>query len=82
MTYPGDLAAVGGDGEGVRDDEDPDAPGEGGPDAAADRVLREQVVDRVDDGRDRLVVGEARTGPGMVRVGTNAELMNGRKMSG
>src|ERR1022692_3566329 len=25
---------------------------------------------------------KARTGPGMVRVGTNAELMNGRKMSG
>ena len=25
---------------------------------------------------------KARTGPGMVSVGTNAELMNGRKMSG
>src|ERR1700686_3072217 len=25
---------------------------------------------------------KARTGPGMVLVGTNAELMNGRKMSG
>ena len=25
---------------------------------------------------------KARTGPGMVRVGTKAELMNGRKMSG
>src|ERR1700722_16197537 len=25
---------------------------------------------------------KARTGPGMVAVGTNAELMNGRKMSG
>src|SRR3979411_1787039 len=25
---------------------------------------------------------KARTGPGMVPVGTNAELMNGRKMSG
>ena len=25
---------------------------------------------------------KARTGPGMVAVGTNAELMNGRKISG
>jgi hypothetical protein len=25
---------------------------------------------------------KTRTGPGMVSVGTNAELMNGRKMSG
>ena len=25
---------------------------------------------------------KARTGPGMVRVGTKAELMNGRKISG
>ena len=28
------------------------------------------------------LLAKARTGPGMVRVGTNAELMNGRKMSG
>jgi predicted ATPase/DNA-binding SARP family transcriptional activator len=53
-----DPATVGGHGEGVRDDEDAEAPGEGGPDAGADRLLCEQVADRVDDRRHGLVVGE------------------------
>ena len=42
----------------VRDDEDADAPGERDPDVAADRLLSEQVADRVDDGGHRLVLGE------------------------
>src|SRR5690348_12487147 len=40
------------------DDEDASAPGEGRPDVATDRLLGEQVTDRVDDGRHRLVLGE------------------------
>ena len=43
------FAAVCGHGEDVRDDEDAEAPGEGEPDVGADRLLREQVADRVDD---------------------------------
>ena len=54
----GDPAAVGAHGEDVRDDEDADAPGEGDPDVGADRLLCEQVADRVDDRRHRLVLGE------------------------
>jgi predicted ATPase/DNA-binding SARP family transcriptional activator len=57
-TSSGDLAVVDGHGEGVADDEDAKAPGEGGPDAGADRLSREQVADRVDDGCHGLVVGE------------------------
>src|SRR5665647_2975255 len=53
-----DLAAVRDHGEDVRDDEDADAPGEGDPDVGADRLRSEQVADRVDDGRHRLVLGE------------------------
>src|ERR1700761_3058290 len=54
----GDFAVVGGRGQGVGDDEDAEAPGKGGPDAAADWLLSEQVTDRVDDGCHGLVVGE------------------------
>jgi len=57
-------------------------PGERGPDAAADRLPGEQGPDRADEGGDRLVLARARTGAGRVAVGTNAELMNGRKMIG
>ena len=42
----------------------------------------QQLADGVDDRGHRLVVAKARTGPGIVRVSTKAELMNGRKMSG
>jgi hypothetical protein len=54
----GDPAVVGGHGQGVRDHEDAEAPGQGRPDAGADRLPGEQVADRVDDGRHGLVVGE------------------------
>src|SRR5580693_3498877 len=57
-TLLGDLAVVGGHGEGVRDYENAEAPGEGGPDAAADRLFCEQVADRIDDGCHGLVIGE------------------------
>src|SRR3989337_2162311 len=67
-TLLGDPAAVDDHGEDVRDDEDADTPGKGDPDVAADRLLGEQVADRVDDGRHRLVLGEgayrAGHGPG------------------
>ena len=62
----GELAAVGGHGEGVGDDEDADEPGEGDPDVGADRLLCEEVADRVDDGRYRLVLGEGAHGVGNV----------------
>ena len=55
-----DLAAVGAHREGVGDDEDADAPGEGDPDVVADRLLGEQGADGVDDRGDRLVLGEPR----------------------
>src|ERR1700694_3004113 len=54
----GDPAAVNNHGEDVRDDEDADTPGKGDPDVGADGLLCEQVADRVDDGRHRLVLGE------------------------
>ena len=57
-TPLGDLAPVGGHGEDVGQDEDAEAPGKSDPDVAADRLLGEQVLDRVDDRRDRLVLGE------------------------
>jgi hypothetical protein len=43
----GDLSVVGGHGEGVRKDEDADAPREGSPDVGADGLLRERVADGV-----------------------------------
>ncbi len=77
----GDPAAVGDGGEGVRDDKDADALGKGDPDVGADRMLCEQVADRVDDRFTGWCSAKARTGPGMVSVGTKAELMNGRKFT-
>jgi tetratricopeptide (TPR) repeat protein len=72
-TSLGDPAAVGDHREGVRDDEDAEAPGQGGPDAGADRPLGEQVADRVNDGRHGLVVGE-----GAHRAGHRAGRDEGR----
>jgi predicted ATPase/DNA-binding SARP family transcriptional activator len=60
----GDLPAVSGHREDVRDDKDAEAPGQGGPDAGADRPLGQQVADRVNDRRHRLVVGEGAHRPG------------------
>src|SRR5215217_4601978 len=54
----GEQAAVNDHGEGARDDEDAGTPGKGDPDVGADRLLGEQVADRIDDGRHRLVLGE------------------------
>jgi hypothetical protein len=54
----GDLAVVDGHGQGVGDGENAGTPGETDPDVGADGLLGEQVADRVDDGRDGLVVGE------------------------
>ena len=54
----GDPAAVRDDREGVRSQEEADAPGQRDPDVGADGLLREQAADRVDDRRDRLVLGE------------------------
>jgi hypothetical protein len=42
----------------------------GDPDVGVDRLLCEQVADRVDDGRHRLVLGEGAHTPGMVSVET------------
>jgi tetratricopeptide (TPR) repeat protein len=60
----GDLPAVSGHREDVRDEEDAEAPGQGGPDAGADRPLCQQVPDRVNNRRHRLVVGEGAHRPG------------------
>src|SRR5215469_18386033 len=67
--YLRDLAVVGGNSEGVRDDEDADTPGERDPDISGDWLLREQVADRVDDRCHGLVLGERahRTGHGASR---------------
>src|SRR5829696_8707227 len=54
----GEPAAVNDHGEGAGDDEDAGTPGKGDPDVGADRLLGEQVADRIDDGRHRLVLGE------------------------
>jgi hypothetical protein len=58
-------------------DEDADAPGEGGPDAGADRL----PVTRARRALTMEVTGwfsaKARTGPGIDAMGTKAELMNG-----
>ena len=59
-----------------------DTPGKGDPNFRPERLLCEQVADRVDDGCHRLVFGESAYRARHVAVGTNAELMNGRKMSG
>ena len=78
----GGPAAVRRRGGDVRDDEDADAPGEGDPDARPTGCWanRSRIVSTID------VTGwfsaKARTGPGIVAVGTNAELTNGRKMIG
>src|SRR5690348_7048741 len=48
--------------ERIGDDEDADAPGKGDPDLASDRLLREQVSDRVDNRGDRLVFREGSHG--------------------
>src|SRR5260370_1055072 len=56
--WSGDFAAVDDHGEDVRDDEDADTPGEGDPDVGANWLLCEQVADRVDDRRHRLVFRE------------------------
>ena len=79
----GDPAAVGGHGEAVCDDEDGyilQASAIQMPVPTGCCVNRWRMVLTID------VTGwcsaKARTGPGMVWVGTNAELMNGRKMSG
>ena len=78
----GNPAPVGHPGQRRGDEEKAHAPGEGDPDCAPDRLLLEQCPDRVDDRRDRLVSPKARTGPGIVAVGTKAELTKGRKRSG
>src|SRR5260370_3053143 len=80
--FSGYFAPVGHDGERKGDEEDADAPGEGDPDCASDRLLLEQGSNRVDDRGDRLVFCEGTHGPGIEAVGTNGELTNGRKMSG
>ena len=78
----GDLAAVRDHGEGIRDDEDAD-------DQA--RAIQMSVPTGCCVSRSRIALtmvvtgwfsAKARTAPGMVSVGTKAELMNGRKMSG
>jgi MFS family permease len=45
----GDLPAVGHHGEGIGDEQDPCAPGDGDPDRGADGVLGQQVADRIDE---------------------------------
>src|SRR6516225_8769022 len=54
----GDFAAIDDHGEEIRHDEDADAPGESDPDVVTDRLLPEQVADRVDNRRHWLVLGE------------------------
>ena len=73
---------VGGHGEGVHDDEEADTPGEGDPHVAATGcwVYRSRIV--LTMGVTGWCSAKARNGPGMVAVSTNAELMNGRKISG
>ena len=56
----GETTPVGRHGDGVRDDQDAEAPGERDPQVGAHRLLRVEVADRVDDRRDRLVLGERR----------------------
>ena len=68
----GDLAAVDDHGEEVRDDEDAATPGKGDPDVCADRLLGEQVADRVDDGGHRLVFGERLSRTKWIAVGVAA----------
>src|SRR5215212_4629259 len=58
LALLGDLPAVNDHGEEVCDDQDAGAPGKGYPDVGADRLGREQVADRVDDGGHRLIFGE------------------------
>ena len=73
---------VGPDREDIGDDDDADAPGERDPDVAADGLPanRARIVSTM------AVTGwfsaNHATGAGIVAVGTNAELMNGRKISG
>src|SRR6478752_3218754 len=66
MAYAGsgELAAVGAHRERVGDEEEPDAPGQGDPAVAADRLLLEDAADGVDDRGDRLVLGEPLDGAG------------------
>jgi len=73
---------VGDAGEQVGHDEDAAAPGEGGPDAGAGRLLGEQSRMVLTMEVTGWLSAKARTGPGMLPVGTKAELTNGRKMSG
>src|ERR1700694_1993630 len=58
----GYFAPVGYHGERRGDEEDADAPGEGDPDFASDRLLLEQGSGRVDDRGDRLVFREGTHG--------------------
>src|SRR5260221_13818557 len=60
--FSGYFAPVGPHGERKGDEEDADAPGEGDPDCASDRLLLEQSSDRVDNGGDRLVFREGTHG--------------------
>ena len=78
----GDPATVDDHRDKVRDDQDADAPGQGDPDVGAHRLAGEQGTDGVDDRGHRLVLGEPPHRPGIEAVGTNAELMKGRKISG
>src|SRR4029077_16309750 len=54
----GDLATVRGHGDCVRHDQNADAPGEGDPNLRSNSLLGEEVANRVDDRRHRLVLGK------------------------
>ncbi len=77
-----DLLPVGDDREDVGDHEDPDAPGERDPDVGPDRLPANNAWMELTIEVTGWFSANHCTGAGMVSVGTNAELMNGRKISG
>lgn len=76
------FSTVADDRESMGDEEDSDEPDESDPDVAGDGKFGEEGPDGVDDRVAGWFSANQATGPGIVTVGTNAELMDGRKISG